>query len=244
MPGYNHHPWCQCGWCVGGHGGGNGGGGRVSFPIEPSSRTHYGQAESPSYATIQSFTDPNALCPVCKAHVYFYRSPYNGRVFFDHLGPPWPKHHCTDAGRREPTVGQFIERLVAPALAPPPIWSRKGWQPFLVHETSEIPSLPGCFRIRGTFKDRRKELFVRIPRWPEAALVQARMTRDGRFQLSVVEIEGDGQTHVHDLSASENVGDLMSKTKRTTDGATPDRASAGAMALALQKAMSKKGSSR
>jgi hypothetical protein len=28
--------------------------------------------------------------------VYFYQSPYGGRVFFDELGPPWPKHPCTD----------------------------------------------------------------------------------------------------------------------------------------------------
>lgn len=39
---------------------------------------------------------PNARCPVCGAPVIFYRSPYDGRVFFDPpLGPPWPKHPCT-----------------------------------------------------------------------------------------------------------------------------------------------------
>src|SRR5260221_9367601 len=43
-----------------------------------------------------SFTIPNASCPVCGASVFFYQSPHNGRVFFDELGPPWPKHPCTD----------------------------------------------------------------------------------------------------------------------------------------------------
>jgi hypothetical protein len=46
--------------------------------------------------TITSFVNPNARCPVCGDKVFFYRSPFNGRVFFDELGPPWPKHPCTD----------------------------------------------------------------------------------------------------------------------------------------------------
>ena len=49
-----------------------------------------------SYMTITSFVNPNARCPVCGDKVFFYRSPFNGRVFFDELGPPWPKHPCTD----------------------------------------------------------------------------------------------------------------------------------------------------
>lgn len=40
--------------------------------------------------------------------MFFYQSPFGGRVFFDDLGPPWPKHPCTDhasasgLGRSEP----------------------------------------------------------------------------------------------------------------------------------------------
>lgn len=45
-----------------------------------------------------SYTDPNARCPKCGASVFFYKSPMGGRVFFDELGPPWPKHPCTDNG--------------------------------------------------------------------------------------------------------------------------------------------------
>src|SRR6185437_16803703 len=48
------------------------------------------------YDTVESYLDPNARCPVCGAPVFFYRSPYNGRVFFDNVGWPWPKHACTD----------------------------------------------------------------------------------------------------------------------------------------------------
>lgn len=39
---------------------------------------------------------PNARCPVCQAHVFFYANKFGSRVFFDNLGPPWPKHPCTN----------------------------------------------------------------------------------------------------------------------------------------------------
>lgn len=49
-----------------------------------------------SYGEYDSYLDPNARCPVCKKPVFFYRSPHGGRVFFDDVGWPWPKHPCTD----------------------------------------------------------------------------------------------------------------------------------------------------
>lgn len=48
------------------------------------------------FEKVESYLDPNARCPVCGAPVFFYRSTYNGRVFFDDVGWPWPKHPCTD----------------------------------------------------------------------------------------------------------------------------------------------------
>jgi hypothetical protein len=33
--------------------------------------------------------------------VFFYQSPFGGRVFFDDLGWPWPKHPCTDNPRAQ-----------------------------------------------------------------------------------------------------------------------------------------------
>lgn len=41
--------------------------------------------------------NPNARCPECDAPVYYYQNEYGSRVFFDDLGPPWPKHPCTDS---------------------------------------------------------------------------------------------------------------------------------------------------
>ncbi len=35
-------------------------------------------------------------CPICGAPVYFYQNEHGARVYFEELGPPWPKHPCTD----------------------------------------------------------------------------------------------------------------------------------------------------
>lgn len=42
------------------------------------------------------FVNPNADCPVCGQPVFFYQNQHGSRVYFDELGPPWPKHPCTD----------------------------------------------------------------------------------------------------------------------------------------------------
>jgi len=47
-----------------------------------------------------NYVNPNAICPVCGEDVYYIEFWNGGRVFFDELGPPWPKHLCTDNGTR------------------------------------------------------------------------------------------------------------------------------------------------
>lgn len=65
------------GWCQG-----------YATPKPPSATGWYRSAEA--------FTDPNALCPVCGASVFYYQNRSGSRVFFDDLRWPWPKHPCTD----------------------------------------------------------------------------------------------------------------------------------------------------
>lgn len=33
-------------------------------------------------------------CQSCKSRVFFFQCDHESRVFFDHLGPPWPIHDC------------------------------------------------------------------------------------------------------------------------------------------------------
>ncbi|MBY0562512.1 hypothetical protein [Hyphomicrobium sp.] len=47
-------------------------------------------------STTACFVNPNARCPVCGDPVFYYQNAFGSRVFFDELGPPWPKHPCTD----------------------------------------------------------------------------------------------------------------------------------------------------
>lgn len=95
--GWNHPPGCDCGW-----GGDTGSGGsRADFfgsvnkvrPLQFASGLLWRKDRRPAF---DAYTTPNAQCPVCGESVFFYQSPYGGRVFFDELGPPWPKHPCTD----------------------------------------------------------------------------------------------------------------------------------------------------
>lgn len=78
---WNHPANCNCDF--------RGGHGNLSVPsAKPTNQK--------PFTSLQSYVNPNAHCPVCGDPVYFYQSPTGGRIFFDDLGWPWPKHGCTD----------------------------------------------------------------------------------------------------------------------------------------------------
>lgn len=76
----------------------------------------------------QSLIVPNASCPVCGADVYFYSNRHGSRVFFDDLGPPWPKHPCVvPSGEDVADVdGSRPARPDATASRNPDAWRRSG----------------------------------------------------------------------------------------------------------------------
>lgn len=122
----NHSFSCDCGF-----GGDTGGGGRCWGSVANFTANYVPQSfgwARDNGGTVESYVNPNARCPVCRCPAYFYRSPYNGRVFFDDIGWPWPKHGCTD-NRRE------RERTIRDALAamqrPEPRWRDDGWSALL-----------------------------------------------------------------------------------------------------------------
>lgn len=123
---WNHSSNCSCGW-----GGGNGYGGNGGVRIFDGFVWRLDRRP-----TADSFVNPNAICPVCGARVYFYQSPFGGRVFFDHLGPPWPKHPCTDNGRAESSG--FQRRFFASGVGSPDAEKKlhtptfDGWRPLLI----------------------------------------------------------------------------------------------------------------
>lgn len=125
---WNHHHGCNCGW-----GGDTGGGGRYRAPAPAPVNVW----TSPRYRDLESYVNPNATCPVCGAAVFFYQSPYGGRVFFDEFGPPWPKHPCTDS---DSGLGLGAQHIPAPArdsersavAEPVPRAPRDSWAPLVV----------------------------------------------------------------------------------------------------------------
>jgi hypothetical protein len=71
---------------------------------------------------------PNAHCPVCGAAVYFWSNAAGSRVYFDEMGPPWPKHPCTDARLQTGAVGS--------------------WAPYRTRSSPEMAAHAGDFRRR------------------------------------------------------------------------------------------------
>ncbi len=183
--------------CYGRAGGYSGGGGYGTYASLRS--TSDGESFEFPFITYPSYVNPNARCPVCGCAVYFYQSPYGGRVFFDELGPPWPKHPCTDnpvvrqhfssAERRasflicatpqpDESGSETSERkepaeVKTPSAAATPrlaMWAEAGWMPFVV---TKIVSRPIGIEAEG-------KLFVSAGRESVAfRIVQA--SADARF---------------------------------------------------------------
>lgn len=108
MPGYNHYPSCPCGWCVKGRMGLS-----QRYAFEQSFR--YRDAElllqrHHVRSRIACYVNPNARCPICDEPVFFYANAAGSRVYFDDLGPPWPKHPCTDRGAMPKTTARIQRR--------------------------------------------------------------------------------------------------------------------------------------
>lgn len=177
---WNHAPDCTCGW--GGEGHAGRGGGRVTIRYQPPAPARF--ASSPFSAT----GDPNASCPVCGAAVYFYRSPAGGRVFFDDLGHPWPKHPCTDNPALP--VGPPPTRTISTIPPAPAAAGGPEWRPVQVASTTRR----GSSRVvpcRDLLTGKAFEVFT-----DEGFAVQGttiaslrRWTSEGWSMLSLVRLE-------------------------------------------------------
>ena len=107
-------------------------------------RTDWGAQQAPQITYARSldtgdsasYTNPNASCPVCGASVFFYQSPYGGRVFFDEPGPPWPKHPCTDNSSHYVHVSASSTVAIQRYLQ----WQKSGWSPALKFKLNKVRS--------------------------------------------------------------------------------------------------------
>ncbi len=150
---WNHPAACTCGFGGVGHTGHRGSG--SSTPRTFNSTYWW---VTPITHTYESYVIPNAWCPVCDASVFFYQSPDGGRVFFDELGPPWPKHPCTD----NRSIPKNITHTTIPAKqgdsARSYRWQVNGWIPFFLSAVSRVDKF--MLRIGGQFKDNQLTIFA------------------------------------------------------------------------------------
>ncbi len=105
--------------------------------------------------TVESYVNPNAYCPDCGAKVFFYKSRHGGRVFFDALGWPWPKHPCTDTSN---------EPLRAPPIARhPTVFKDAKGNEFQIYDLHDIKKDEAKFflRFRNSNNQKILKLFLR-----------------------------------------------------------------------------------
>lgn len=169
---FNHPLDCNCGW-----------GGVYYDPTNPEYGSDYWQKEA-------SHTNPNARCPVCGERVFFYRSPDGGAVYFDSLGPPWPKHPCTDRDALPYSKEQAASK-------------KEGWWPFLMEVCWPLPTKEGSWmhdtQERMLFTKSKSGRFRRdTPVW-----IQAVKGARGVYRLSTLRTK-NGKTY-------EVVSDAYSK---------------------------------
>jgi TPR repeat protein len=192
---WNHPSYCQCGW-GGDTGGGYGGRSRLRYVPAEADGTIWSANKRPTHA---SYVNPNALCPVCSASVFFYQSPYGGRVFFDELGPPWPKHGCTDNGASQSSNwGQAVVALEASRSVAPPHQARSAWRPLLVRE---LEAAAGFDRIKINDHKHLPGTYLYVPvGWVDRAPAYWRWCQDdpGLIEISCIRV------NENDLISSES----------------------------------------
>lgn len=193
---WNHPPGCMCGWGGEGHLGRGGGGlghdGGYTSCRPPRIIVRRASQTRKAFNTVDSFLNPNAHCPVCGAPVFYYQSPDGGKVYFDALGPPWPKHPCTDNGYSPSSSTGSAGIVVA--------WRDKGWQPFFVKGIEEADDQTVKF-VGFTVKE-DDELILYVNKASVLAgitrqnLFQVRSLGDGSFLISTFFITGSPKIEV------------------------------------------------
>lgn len=171
--GHNHPRYCACRFC------------------QPRSLARDRQTTSDLVSVVgtrHSYTAPTT-CPICGDAVFLYQSEHGGRVFFDELGPPWPKHPCTDGARAVQSTA-----AIATDQSPPNrrySWQEAGWLPV----TDVIVDSIGAthVRLRGEHNSQSLTLYMLVSAIaagadPVAQIahspIHARRTVDGAFELA------------------------------------------------------------
>jgi hypothetical protein len=108
---------------------------------------------------VRSQTIPNATCPVCGKSVFYYQNEHGSKVFFDALGPPWPKHPCTDNSPHKKKINKdytYFEKVYVQNIT-----FRKSdsgdrvylvWELFDIHSANRLGHISYYYSLKRSFK--------------------------------------------------------------------------------------------
>ena len=198
---WNHPINCRCGWGGEGH---LGKAFRSSLHADKQLASYADWTQEKYRNESLAFFTPNANCPVCGIEVYYYQSPEGGRVFFDELGPPWPKHPCTDALRKHESLHES-HRLNKSNQASKKIgasvrryaWQDHEWAPFVCDRVSTIPHDPHLTAISGIYRGAEIILFVTEKNLQPRAPYQMRRRDESSYFLSTAQFQGAALKVLH-----------------------------------------------
>lgn len=128
--GHNHSAWCTCGWGGEGHRGrqnGTSAHGNLIYQVWERNESFYSLANlrslwsigQPRSALKTPLTHPT-YCHFCGALIFFHTNGNGDCVFFDELGPPWPKHWCLQSEDNIRKAANSDELMKLAGLIVPP----------------------------------------------------------------------------------------------------------------------------
>lgn len=184
---WNHPPNCTCGWGGDGHSGHPSAGARTLLASPTPYVLRFGSYPGLALSNYAGYCTPNANCPVCDQPVFFYQSPEGGRVFFDELGPPWPKHPCTDQSGSRSTTSTTSSNAARtePKSTGSYQWEVDEWEPLVDVKISKTSS-PRVCAISGFARNGRVASYVPHDHLSGAAPWLVRRRQSGQYQFSTL----------------------------------------------------------
>lgn len=121
--------------------------------------------------------------------MFLYQSEHGGRVFFDELGPPWPKHPCTDRARAViPTTLPVTDQSLPTRRYR---WQEAGWLPITDVVVESVGSTH--VRLSGAHNSQLLTVYIQVTAFAAStdpvteiahSPIHARRAIDGYFELA------------------------------------------------------------
>lgn len=141
-----------------------------------------------------SYTNPHARCPKCGEEVFYYQSASGGRVFFDELGPPWPKHPCTD----NPNISKKViisssNKKHGNTEGKKYGWQKAGWEPFYTLKIEQVHN-DKYLSCHGLYKGKEIVIYIKNKvSFDRSSPIHLRIRDNESYDMSTISVVGEGQ---------------------------------------------------